>query len=171
MPLEKACDFIVQKHIVKDRQAAMKLLQNQIGNLSNLQVANRMCFEEFNRLFSKAIFKTALISTISKLKVKQDKSTPKIEKSRPRTPDSEQKEFEAKMSKLGKLGQTLKKSLQEKVKQKMLDQDAAVNYFKEIPLSIRIEKYQREKLMQGVKPERDKVQEESFKYLQSLKFI
>mmetsp|Transcript_34487 Transcript_34487/g.52773 ORF Transcript_34487/g.52773 Transcript_34487/m.52773 type:complete len:133 (-) Transcript_34487:1332-1730(-) len=67
VPLDKAYDFIIKKHIVKDRQSATKLVQQQIGGLNFLQNKNMMCFEEFNRLFCKAIFKTALIVTINKL--------------------------------------------------------------------------------------------------------
>ena len=40
-----------------------------------------------------------------------------------------------------------------------------------MPLTLRIEKYQRQKLMEGVKPTKDAVQQENFKFLQSLKFI
>ena len=42
---------------------------------------------------------------------------------------------------------------------------------KEMPLSLKIERFQRQKLMQGLKPKRDAVQKESLLYLQSLKFI
>lgn len=54
---------------------------------------------------------------------------------------------------------------------KIIDQDARQNYFKEIPLSLKIERYQRQKLLQGLKPERDSEQREQLKYLQSLKHI
>ena len=56
-------------------------------------------------------------------------------------------------------------------KQEELQQDASENLEKEMPLTLRIEKYQRQKLMDGVKPTKDAVQIENFKYLQSLKFI
>lgn len=40
-----------------------------------------------------------------------------------------------------------------------------------MPLSLRIEKFQRRKLLKGLKPERDAEQKEQIKYLQSLKYI
>ena len=46
--------------------------------------------------------------------------------------------------------------LQEKVDfQMFIDQDAKQNFAKEMPLSLRIERFQRQKLLQGLKPERD----------------
>lgn len=40
-----------------------------------------------------------------------------------------------------------------------------------MPLSIRIEKFQREKLLEGLKPQKDASQRENLKCLQSLQFI
>jgi len=46
--------------------------------------------------------------------------------------------------------------LQEAIDFRMyIDQDAKQNHAKEMPLSLRIEKFQRQKLLQGLKPERD----------------
>ena len=51
---------------------ATKLVSQQIG-MAQLQKANLMCYEEFNRLFCKGMFKVALINTIQKL---TDQSAP-----------------------------------------------------------------------------------------------
>lgn len=45
---------------------ATKLVSQQIG-MAQLQKPNLMCYEEFNRLFCKGMFKVALINTIQKL--------------------------------------------------------------------------------------------------------
>jgi hypothetical protein len=42
---------------------ATKLVSQQIG-MAQLQKPNLMCYEEFNRLFCKGMFKVALINTI-----------------------------------------------------------------------------------------------------------
>lgn len=63
VPLDKVYDFVIKKHIVKDRQMATKLVSQQIG-MAQLQKPNLMCYEEFNRLFCKGMFKVALINTI-----------------------------------------------------------------------------------------------------------
>ena len=54
---------------------------------------------------------------------------------------------------------------------RFIDQDARQNFAKEVPLSLKIERYQRQKLLQGLKPERDQTQREQLRYLQSLKYI
>lgn len=66
VPLDKVYDFIIKKHIVQDRQMATKLVSQQIG-MANLGTKDMMCYEEFNRLFCKGMFKVALINTIAKL--------------------------------------------------------------------------------------------------------
>ena len=45
------------------------------------------------------------------------------------------------------------------------------DYNKEMPLALRLEKYQRQKLLKGLKPDRDQEAREQIKYLHSLKFI
>jgi len=50
-------------------------------------------------------------------------------------------------------------------------EDAKENFNVEMPLSLKIEKFQRKKLLQGLKPNHDAAQKESIIYLQSLKYI
>ena len=49
--------------------------------------------------------------------------------------------------------------------------DAEINFNKEMPLSIRIETFQRHKLLEGLKPQKDAAKRENVKCLQSLQFI
>jgi len=50
-------------------------------------------------------------------------------------------------------------------------EDAKNNFMREMPLAIKIERFQRQLLMQGLKPVRDATQKQSIRYLESLKFI
>ena len=73
-------------------------------------------------------------------------------------------------------GNALKDKIREKFMEKVTDfqfykDDAKNNFMKEIPLSIKIERFQRKMLLQGLKPERNEAQKQSMQYLQSLKFI
>lgn len=53
---------------------------------------------------------------------------------------------------LKKMAESLKSSI---AVRKYIDEDAKLNFAKEVPLSLKIERYQRQKLLQGLKPERD----------------
>ena len=64
--MEKVYNFLIEKRIVADRQFAMKLVNEQIG-FSSLSNQNHMCYEEFNRLFCKGMFKRALINILEHL--------------------------------------------------------------------------------------------------------
>lgn len=67
--LEKVYNFLIEKRIVADRQYAMRLVNEQIG-FSSLSNPNHMCYEEFNRLFCKGMFKRALINILEHLQKK-----------------------------------------------------------------------------------------------------
>lgn len=55
--------------------------------------------------------------------------------------------------------------------QVQLRKDAAENFTEEMPLALKLEKYQRRKLLEGLKPVKDSAQKESLVYLQSLKYV
>jgi|TARA_B110000285_G_scaffold223949_1_gene280121 hypothetical protein len=60
-------NFLIKKMLVSDRQSGAKLINQQLGGPSKLQNSAMMCYEEFNRLFCKGMFKFALINTINGL--------------------------------------------------------------------------------------------------------
>ena len=161
VPLDKVYDFVIKKHIVQDRQMATKLVSQQIG-MANLGTKDMMCYEEFNRLFCKGMFKVALINTIAKLTEESASPTTLTQPNRGDISSKVQSE----------LGQLVGEKIVAQVDElQYYAEDAQANFMKEMPLSLKIERYQRGKLMQGLKPKRDAVQKESLKYLQSLKFI
>ena len=53
----------------------------------------------------------------------------------------------------------------------MLRKDATENFMEEMPLSLKLEKFQRRKLLEGLKPAKDAAQKESLIYLQSLRYV
>lgn len=53
----------------------------------------------------------------------------------------------------------------------MYNKDAAENFMEEMPLSLKLEQFQRRKLLEGLKPVRDAAQKDALKYLQSLKYV
>jgi hypothetical protein len=67
VPIGQVLDFLIKKRLVQDRQSASKLISQQIGGPNKLQNIGMMCYEEFNRLFCKGMFKVALINTLDGL--------------------------------------------------------------------------------------------------------
>lgn len=68
MPIQTIYDFLIKKKLVEDRQQANKLMIQQIGGVTCLQNPKMMCYDEFNKLFCKGMFKVALINTLENLK-------------------------------------------------------------------------------------------------------
>ena len=150
VPLDKVYDFIIMKHIVADRQMATKLVAQQVG-MANLGTTDMMCYEEFNRLFCKGMFKVALINTIAKL-------TDDSASSAPQPSVQNRGDISASKNQINSLGQRIGEKLLAKVDElKFYQEDAKANFMQEMPLSLKIERYQRGKLMQGLKPKRDAV--------------
>ena len=133
-----------------------------------------MCQDEFGKLFSKGQFKTTLINTINKLQeqpqltkqaaAKQGLVVPLAwsKTSRKQGKNSRQEVISDPESLIKRMAESLKNSI---AIRRYIDLDAKINYVKEVPLSLKIEKYQRQKLLQGLKPERDQEQREQLKYL------
>lgn len=198
MPLSKVYDLLMKKRLVDDEQGAISLIQQQIG-MGNLQTPGKMCPDEFGKLFSKGQFRTTLINTITKLQEEepQGKATQRTDGSRgadlaaptsqsakraaSRTQQSGSTAWPSKSVSsaprevitdpeqlLDRMAEQLRRSV---AFQRFIDQDARQNFAKEVPLSLKIERYQRQKLLQGLKPERDQEQREQLKYLQSLRYI
>lgn len=72
VPVEKVYALIQNKHVVADRQQAVKLVVQQIGR-GLLETPGKMRYNEFNKLFCKGMFKVALINMINNL-TKGDKN-------------------------------------------------------------------------------------------------
>ena len=66
VPITKACDYLIKKRLVKDRQGATRLIQHEIG-IENLNKEGFMTCDEFNKLFCKGMFKFCLINILSSL--------------------------------------------------------------------------------------------------------
>lgn len=49
--------------------------------------------------------------------------------------------------------------------------DASENFMQEMPLALKLEQFQRRKLLEGLKPMRDAAQKDSLVQLQSLKYV
>lgn len=189
----------MKKRLVADEQGAISLIQQQIGS-GNLQAPGKMSPDEFSKLFSKGQFRTTLINTINKLQedttstevlpiqrpdanlgsiwTAETSQSAKGSADRPRGPGSKPWPSipSSAAGDVGSERERVLKRLAEKLKetvafQQYLDQDARQNFGKEMPLSLRIERFQRQKLLQGLKPERDQEQREQLKYLHSLKYI
>ena len=60
MPLKPILNFFVKEGIGLDRDKAKQALETEIGPLEN---DSMISYSEFNRLFQKGIFKTAIIRT------------------------------------------------------------------------------------------------------------
>lgn len=67
LPLNTIFNFLIDKHIVKDKYQALQLINNQLGGTKNLDVKNMMSYGEFNKLFCKSMFKQALVRTLDDL--------------------------------------------------------------------------------------------------------
>lgn len=66
VPLEKVYEFLIRQHLTKDLQMASKLVKEQQG-FDNLKVNGCLCLEEFCNLFTKGMFKFALVNLIDKI--------------------------------------------------------------------------------------------------------
>lgn len=64
LPVDTIFNFLIVRHIVKDRHQAQKLVHQQLGHTKN---QDKMSFGEFNKLFCKSMFKQALIKTLDSL--------------------------------------------------------------------------------------------------------
>ena len=60
-------EFLIKKRLVPDRSNATKLVTSALGGVGGLQNPSQMCYEEFNKLFCKGMFKVALINTLEQL--------------------------------------------------------------------------------------------------------
>jgi len=65
IPMATIYEFLIKKRLVRDRQFAIKLITQQLGG--KLQNQGKLCYEEFNKLFCRGMFKVALINTINSL--------------------------------------------------------------------------------------------------------
>ena len=52
----------------------------------------------------------------------------------------------------------------------MLRKDAGERFMEQMPLSLKLETFQRRKLLEGLKPVRDAAQKDALIYLQALKY-
>lgn len=121
----------MKKRLVEDRQQATRLVLQQVGGLANLQNPNLMCYDEFNKVFCKGMFKVALINTLDSLQDDMSCATPGNGE-----------------------GET---TFNENMAGEQLDAaaaaDAKKNFSVEMPLSLKIERYQRNKLLSGLNPQ------------------
>ena len=60
-------EFLIKQRLVPDRSSATKLVTSSLGGVGGLQNPGQMCYEEFNKLFCKGMFKLALINTLEQL--------------------------------------------------------------------------------------------------------
>ena len=134
VPLQIIYNFLMSRSLAKDRQEATRLVQNEIG-LKQLQNEGAMCQEEFKKLFCKGMFKKALIDIIDKL---QSEVTEKEQ--RPKQGDHTSMFGDTMRSLQFKIGASLKNQVLDK--QTEIEKDSgAENFEKEMPLTLRIEKF------------------------------
>lgn len=147
-------EFLIKKRLVPDRSNATKLVSSSLAGAGGLQTPGKMCYEEFNKLFCKGMFKVALINTLDKL---QHQGENAAADSAPEAGPKINRDFRTMSA----------NELEDEMKE-----DAKVNFYKEMPLSLKIERYQRDKMLKGLDPASlPNQKEEVGKILMSLKYI
>lgn len=171
VPLNNIYNFLIQENIAKDRQMATRMVRQEMSKPK--EEMNIINFDDFSRLFCKSMFKLALKNMI--LKLKKDGNPPGAETDKqirrkirdhvvrskvysalpsPHSSDSEDSVSLDKKKK--KLTQKFREKMQAKINDYQFYQDdAKKNFMKEMPLSLQLQRFQRQKLMQGLKPDRD----------------
>ena len=150
--LNTVYEFLIKKRLVPDRSNATKLVASSLAGAGGLQTPGKMCYEEFNKLFCKGMFKVALINTLDKLQHQGAAAD-----SAPETGSKANADFRAMST----------KELEDEMKE-----DAKLNFYKEMPLSLKIERYQRDKMLKGLDPTcLPNQKEEVSRILMSLKYI
>ena len=114
-------EFLIKKRLVPDRSSATKLVASSLGGVGGLQNPGQMCYEEFNKLFCKGMFKLALINTLEQLQ-NQGAPAKQVQEGNEAEPDADAK------------------GMAKSESQELLE-DAKANFHKEMPLSLKIERY------------------------------
>lgn len=165
VPVETIYNFLMNQNIASDRIMAVRIVKNELDKPK--EDLKQIDFDDFNKIFCKSMFKLALTNMIEQLKKAQkvkgmentEKTKDKIRmynKNKKISMDGSEDDDDRLSSGIGLIRKMLKMKMKEKVHdEKFYQEDADLNYIKEIPLSLQLQKFQRKQLLQGLKPVRD----------------